>query len=259
MSQSIMHRTLLVTRVLLVAVLAMLASAVGAIEPAKAQTLKAVKERGALVCGVNEGLLGFSAKDAKGEWSGFDVEFCRALAGRARRALELTQASVPQPLACRLADLPLLGAATDAVLVADRTGRPVEDVAATYFVAGAFFQIDRLSAAARQIAISDYFDRLALDRALDSIGDAARRITAQMMSAGAVGETAVQDWLKARGHEVDRVRRATHEILGSDLTLSRLTVAASMLGELFSETREGSRGPSSSADPGVLERFPIPS
>ena len=51
-----------------------------AIQPVTAQTLDAVKERGALVCGVNENLLGFSAKNAKGEWSGFDVDFCRALA-----------------------------------------------------------------------------------------------------------------------------------------------------------------------------------
>lgn len=49
--------------------------------PAAAQaTLKAVKERGAVRCGVSEGLPGFSAKDAKGEWSGLDVDLCRALA-----------------------------------------------------------------------------------------------------------------------------------------------------------------------------------
>ncbi|MGZ8369246.1 MAG: NAD-glutamate dehydrogenase domain-containing protein, partial [Rhodoplanes sp.] len=162
-----------------------------------------------------------------------------ALAALTGRALELTKAGLPQPLARRLADLPLLAAAADAVLVADRTGRPVEDVAATYFAAGAFFQIDRLSAAARKIAISDYFDRLALDRALDSIGDAERRITAEMMSAGAVGEAAVQDWLKTRGQEVDRVRRAAYEIFSSDLTLSKLTVAASMLGDLAKLGKEG--------------------
>lgn len=47
---------------------------------ASAQTLKAVKDRGSLNCGVSEGLPGFSAKDDKNEWSGFDVDFCRALA-----------------------------------------------------------------------------------------------------------------------------------------------------------------------------------
>jgi general L-amino acid transport system substrate-binding protein len=49
--------------------------------PADAQqTLKAVKDRGTLNCGVSEGLYGFSSRDDKGAWSGFDVDFCRALA-----------------------------------------------------------------------------------------------------------------------------------------------------------------------------------
>src|SRR5262250_716103 len=47
---------------------------------APAQTLKAVKDRGALVCGVSQGLSGFSNPDDKGNWTGFDVDFCRALA-----------------------------------------------------------------------------------------------------------------------------------------------------------------------------------
>ena len=45
-----------------------------------AQTLKAVKERGTLVCGVSQGLLGFSTTDDKGTASGFDVDFCRGIA-----------------------------------------------------------------------------------------------------------------------------------------------------------------------------------
>ncbi|HYQ19181.1 MAG TPA: transporter substrate-binding domain-containing protein, partial [Xanthobacteraceae bacterium] len=45
-----------------------------------AQTLKAVKDRGSLICGVSQGLPGFSSPDDKGNWTGFDVDFCRALA-----------------------------------------------------------------------------------------------------------------------------------------------------------------------------------
>ena len=45
-----------------------------------AQTLKIVKDRGHLICGVNEGLPGFSAPDDKGQWSGIDVDLCRAIA-----------------------------------------------------------------------------------------------------------------------------------------------------------------------------------
>ena len=47
---------------------------------ASAQTLKAVKDRGAINCGVSEGLYGFSARDDKGAWTGFDVDLCRAVA-----------------------------------------------------------------------------------------------------------------------------------------------------------------------------------
>jgi general L-amino acid transport system substrate-binding protein len=47
---------------------------------AGAQTLTAVKERGTLNCGVSQGLLGFSNMDEKGVWTGFDVDFCRAVA-----------------------------------------------------------------------------------------------------------------------------------------------------------------------------------
>jgi general L-amino acid transport system substrate-binding protein len=47
---------------------------------ASSQTLKTVKDRGMLACGVSQGIAGFSAPSASGAWSGFDVDFCRALA-----------------------------------------------------------------------------------------------------------------------------------------------------------------------------------
>ena len=97
-----------------------------------------------------------------------------------------------------------LTAAPDIVLVADRTGQPVGAVAATYFAAGAFFQLDRIAGAASTIAIVDYFDRLALDRARDSIGDAERRLTAAMVGSGAVGAAAVEAWVAPRRNEVER-------------------------------------------------------
>ncbi len=44
------------------------------------KTLDAIKARGQVVCGVNTGLAGFSAADAQGNWSGLDVDVCRAIA-----------------------------------------------------------------------------------------------------------------------------------------------------------------------------------
>ncbi len=44
-------------------------------------TLETIKARGSLICGVNaSGLAGFATVDANGAWSGFDVDFCKAIA-----------------------------------------------------------------------------------------------------------------------------------------------------------------------------------
>lgn len=43
-------------------------------------TLDAIKSKGVLRCGVNTGLLGFSAPDSQGKWTGIDADFCRAVA-----------------------------------------------------------------------------------------------------------------------------------------------------------------------------------
>lgn len=42
--------------------------------------MEQVKARGYLGCGVNEGTPGFSTPDAKGNWTGLDVDYCRAIA-----------------------------------------------------------------------------------------------------------------------------------------------------------------------------------
>ncbi|MFD2738059.1 amino acid ABC transporter substrate-binding protein [Sulfitobacter aestuarii] len=47
---------------------------------AAAGTLEDVQARGKLNCGVTTGLVGFAAPDANGEWNGFDVAVCRAVA-----------------------------------------------------------------------------------------------------------------------------------------------------------------------------------
>jgi glutamate dehydrogenase len=155
-----------------------------------------------------------------------------AAAARAARTKELTAAGVPGALAGRMASLPEITAAPDMVHIADRTKKPIATIAATYFAAQAFFRVDRVVMAARAIVVADYFDRLALDRALDSIGDAERRLTAAMVETGASGQAAVEAWVKPRAAEVERIRAAVHQIAASGLTLSKLTVAANLLGDL---------------------------
>jgi len=47
---------------------------------AQQSTLDLVRARGHLVCGVNNGLPGFGYLDSDGRWSGFDIDYCRAVA-----------------------------------------------------------------------------------------------------------------------------------------------------------------------------------
>jgi general L-amino acid transport system substrate-binding protein len=62
------------------AILVALAAVVAMASTATAQTLKTVRDRGQLICGSGGSLPGFSAVDDKGQWSGFDVDLCRAIA-----------------------------------------------------------------------------------------------------------------------------------------------------------------------------------
>jgi general L-amino acid transport system substrate-binding protein len=48
--------------------------------PARGGTFDDVRARSRLVCGVSDGLQGFSSRDDAGAWHGFDVDFCRAVA-----------------------------------------------------------------------------------------------------------------------------------------------------------------------------------
>src|SRR6201988_1388592 len=63
-----------VTKLALAAAIAVAASA------ASAQTLNTIQSRGMVNCGANGTLGGFGLPDAQGNWTGLDVDFCRALA-----------------------------------------------------------------------------------------------------------------------------------------------------------------------------------
>ncbi|WP_063693266.1 NAD-glutamate dehydrogenase [Bradyrhizobium stylosanthis] len=152
-------------------------------------------------------------------------------AARGKRRQELTDAGVPAGLAGELADLDALIAAPDIVTIAERTARAIGDAAATFFAAEANFRLDRIIAAARSVPANDYFERMAIDRAVEQIAGAERRLAADMLATGQSGHAAVETWLAAHP-EATRIRRSVEEIAASGLTLAKLTVAANLLGDL---------------------------
>ncbi len=155
-----------------------------------------------------------------------------ARAARAQRIATLEAAGVPRDLATRLASLRALTEAPDIVLVAQATEKDTVDVAATHFTVGGAFKLAALTQAGREIAVADYYDRLALDRAIDGIAAAHRKLTAEVVAGGGGGADGVAAWAERRGADVTRIRGTVDGIAASGLTLSKLTVASSLLGDL---------------------------
>jgi general L-amino acid transport system substrate-binding protein len=61
-----------------------LAAGLIAAAPAMAsKTMESIKKKGEVSCGVNSGLGGFGIAGSDGKWTGFDVDYCRAIAAAA--------------------------------------------------------------------------------------------------------------------------------------------------------------------------------
>ncbi len=63
-----------------IAALALIVAACGGDEGDSGGLLDTVKDRGNIICGVNETLPGFGVVDDAGNFSGFDIDFCRVVA-----------------------------------------------------------------------------------------------------------------------------------------------------------------------------------
>ncbi|MDP4002263.1 NAD-glutamate dehydrogenase [Methylobacterium sp. NEAU K] len=155
-----------------------------------------------------------------------------ALAAITDRATELADYGMPPDQARRLASLTALISAPDIVRVAEASGRPVQEVAATHFALEHAFRLDELAAAARTVPVADTFDRVALERAVAGIAAAHRKLTAEVVADLGAGQEAVEAWSRARGAPLARIRGAVDAISASGLTVSKATVAASLLGDL---------------------------
>ncbi len=71
---------MLIKRLASAAALAALLCSTGANAQPKSPTIDAIKARGSFKCGVYEAVPGLATLNDKGEWVGFDVDYCRAMA-----------------------------------------------------------------------------------------------------------------------------------------------------------------------------------
>jgi glutamate dehydrogenase len=157
-----------------------------------------------------------------------------ATLARAARAEELVDAGIPKPLSRSIADLAALSRAPDIVLNAQKTGKPICDVAIAHFGSDDALGIGALVSSAAQMPLADAYDRLARDRAVAIIGAAHRRITAKIVGLYPVdGESgkALDSWIAA-DQTVGRARERLNAIAASPASIAKLTVAAGLLEDL---------------------------
>ncbi|MGE3304447.1 MAG: NAD-glutamate dehydrogenase [Rhizobiaceae bacterium] len=151
----------------------------------------------------------------------------------AAREAGLVALGAPQELAGRLAHADAAELVPDIAHVARAAGAGLDAAARAFFAASEAFRIGRIEEAARGIGATDYYDGLALSRAHDMIAAARRGIAIAALSAFGKAADPVAAWLEAGGERVARIRERLQALTeGGDITVSRLSVAAGLLGDL---------------------------
>ncbi|MGJ8529178.1 NAD-glutamate dehydrogenase [Maritalea sp.] len=139
----------------------------------------------------------------------------------------------PAVLAKQIAHLSALTLASEIVLVSERADISVKDAAKAYFAVLETFKLGRITEQQDTIEVNDYYDRMALDRAIANLMRAQRDITLDVLSFDSADvETGLAAWREARRSDIDRTSEIVTGITESTLSVSRLSVAAGLLSDL---------------------------
>jgi glutamate dehydrogenase len=146
----------------------------------------------------------------------------------AARLQGLQAPGVPAELALRVARLPLLGEAPNIVAVADDLSLEPARVVPAHLALDTHFRIAQIAGAAGALAVPDQYERLALDRAMEDLASAHRRLTGR----AAVEADSPAAFLAAIEPMAGPGRRAISEILESGLSVAKTGVVAGILGDI---------------------------
>ncbi|WP_394887950.1 NAD-glutamate dehydrogenase [Mesorhizobium sp. AaZ16] len=151
----------------------------------------------------------------------------------AERRLGFVVAGAPEMLADRLALIDVAALIPDIALVSRTAKADIVAAARAFFAVSEAFRIARIEEAARSISPPEYYDGLALSRATDMIGAARRGIAVAALTAFGKSDDPVARWLEAGGERIARTRERLQALTeGGDITVSRLSVASGLMGDL---------------------------
>ena len=151
-----------------------------------------------------------------------------------RAALEarLTGAGVPAELARRLALLPALAEATDVVLIADQSGRPLPQVARAFFSVGERFQFAGVEAMLDRVQPADHYEGVAVQKAREGLAGAHHDLVRALLGSGN-GAVDLDTWQGGDGGRGAATAQQVSAILADgNPTSAKGTVAASLLSDL---------------------------
>jgi glutamate dehydrogenase len=151
----------------------------------------------------------------------------------AARRLTLIEAGTPAALADRLALLDASALIPDIALVAEIAKSDLLAAAKAFFAIADAFRISRIEDAAGAISTSDYYEGMALSRAVDTIGAARRGMAVAALTGFGKKADPVAAWLEAGGGHIAKARERLVALTeGGDISVSRLTVASGLMSDL---------------------------
>ena len=143
---------------------------------------------------------------------------------------------VSTALARRVAALPLAVDVPDIVDIAKDADCDLKSAADVYYRVTETFKVGMIQDAANRLEPADFYETLALDRALQSLGTARRKICKDVIKRFGSETKPVTQWLADEQDAIGRVQGALSGIVEggalSDMSVSRLSVVSNFLADL---------------------------
>ena len=141
-------------------------------------------------------------------------------------------AGVPEDLAEDLAELWSLTVTPEVISIALRADASLQKATEGYYKVSEIFRVGRLLSSVEKIPTSDHYDSLARLRSLDLVLKARRNIVVQALTGHGDSRDPVAAWRSADTVRINRLGSELIALTEGDPSLSRLTVAASLLTDI---------------------------